>query len=678
LAAVSGSEALIRCLIYRPISDFLPLDFLKSHGVNDGLLGEFEQLAIETRQYGLQLLQADLVIDPTDVKRAIESIASDARMASPEVRRQLKELSTLSPVVKEMAEAFTVARRNLPEWRWPPAGIRSDLQKHLSGKERAFLTIDTTEAIFLETISQQWSTHFTTRLAKIRTTSYWPKTYSLQGLETSKEKELESMLNMLETSKDDEPDLHITRGQGIADTGADRSSERFIAAMRSGSYGSYSNVPMATSPNEKAATGSGWGGVIDASRTAASHSDVFRYLRADIAFTKTVAPAADMCILHSDLENFGPSVPHKVTLDVLRFFGMPSVWLSWFECYLRVPLLDSASGTITTATCGSPFGLSASLLINELLLVVLDTVLAAASGVAMNRLHDDFWVWSTSSEQVERAWTIMNDFTSKTGLSWNEEKTGCTIVPGLISSAQGTLKDISILPQGPIKWGILKIERKGQWVVDDDRVGDLATSMREELRSNPLKSFLSRVNLWNKYHGYIARNVGPITTENWEIQIPLLLSVLRKFQTLILGQRTIHDTLVAYFHGRFPAHSDYPPSKAVFSWPVQLGGFQLHHHLVRTLVCAQAISPPDMPTPAPACAKEVSEARRSYDRYSSAWTSQWGERAWLGREGNAQRALWGKTDNRPPPVSEAETYAGMLYTLVRGGRHMRDLYQRSK
>jgi hypothetical protein len=55
--------------------------------------------------------------------------------------------------------------------------------------------------------------------------------------------------------------------------------------------------------------------------------------------------------------------------------------------------------------------------------------------------------------------------------------------------------------------------------------------------------------------------------------------------------------------------------------------------------------PPLNPTRAPAFAKQVLEARRSYDRYSSGWISQWGERAWLGREGNAQRALWGKMDN---------------------------------
>lgn len=671
-----------------PASSFVPIDFLKSHNASDGLMNDFNNLATATRKYGLELLEPGFIVQPFEVKNAIEAIASDARLNSPEVRAQLKELGSLPDVLDEMAGAFTITRRHLGEWEWSPTGIRSDLQKHLSGKKRAFLNVEISETIFLETVAQQWSAHFKEGLMRIRTGDNWPAQRPLRDLQTGNEKRLESMLGMLQMSRDEEPDLRIRKGGGVAESGAEQSLCGFMAALRSGSYAQYTDPDTGGDQNTKATTragnrdGDGWGGVIDASRTAASFSDVFRHLRTDIALTKTIAPTADIVVLHSDLEDFGPSVPHEITLKVLRFFGIPEGWLSWFEKYLKLPQLDAAS-QLTTATAGTPFGLSISLLVNELLLVLLDCALATDTGIVMNRRHDDFWVWSTRADQVERAWTIMNEFTTQTMLSWNKSKTGCVTVHGSEGPTTPTSIDSakkSALPRSPLKWGLLHLHRDGKWLVDENDLESLAASMRDELETASAKSYLSRINLWNKYHGYITRNVGPITKENSSSQISLLLSILQRFQKLVIGStadgsKTLHDTLVEYFQERFPAHSEYPLTNAILSWPIQLGGFQLHPHALRAMVCSQPMtsgvqgistsssSGDASPT---VFAEELAEAKYAYDRYCQAWSSEWGERAWDRRErdregngnGNGGRGIststWGTIIDRPDPVTETD------------------------
>lgn len=632
-----------------PSTSLVPVDFLTSHNVNAGLLNQFDNLATRTRRYGLELLKPDYVVQPIEVKRAIEAIASDARLNGPEVRAQLRELGSLADIVDELAAAFTITRRHLAEWQWSPTGIRSDLQKHLSGKERAFLNIETNEMIFLETIGQEWMAHFRDALVEIRSGENWPETHMY--LKTDKAKHIESMLQMLEASRVDQARLKIPLRGGVAEADAAHSLDGFVSALRSGSYTQYTGTDTGQKVVKKAEDG--WGGVIDASRTAATHSEVFRRLRTDIALTRAIAPADDLFVLHGDIENFGPSVPHHVTLEVLAFFGLPQEWLKWFKRYLKLPRPESSS-TITTATCGTPFGLSISLLVNELLLVILDCALAADTGVVMHRQHDDLWGWSTKGHQVERVWAIMQEFASQTGLSWNVSKTGCTTVRGAAGPIDPDLPSSLRLPGTPIKWGLLELQETGQWSLNQQSLDDLATAMRNEIRSDRSISFLSRITLWNKYHGYIARNVGPITPENWSSQIPTLLSTLRSFQELVLGSRTLHDNLVEHFRKQFPAYSDYQLTKAILSWPVQLGGFQLHSHAIRAMVCTKKVNQSPGVPPPPAFADELSEAKRAYDRYHRSWTSEWGRRAWLSHAGDNLRAPWVDILDRPDPVTEAD------------------------
>jgi len=104
-----------------------------------------------------------------------------------------------------------------------PTGIRSDLQKHLSGKKRAFLSVEIHETICFEKIGQQWSAHFRDGLMRNLMGDAWPGQQLLRDLQTGEARHLESMLDMLEASQDGEPDLKIAKGGGVTEAGVDRS-----------------------------------------------------------------------------------------------------------------------------------------------------------------------------------------------------------------------------------------------------------------------------------------------------------------------------------------------------------------------------------------------------------------------------------------------------------------------
>jgi hypothetical protein len=644
-----------------PPTSFDPSVFLKNHSLATGLEYEFSRLAEGTRKYGEDLFESSYKVEKHEVEGAIRVISGDARVYSAGIRRQIKELGTQPLMVDELASSFTSRWRGLENWEWPVEGIRGNLQRHMSGKERNFLNLDMYDAIFMEIIGQKWCVHFRDGLARIRESGSWPRIYSLQGLESGKESELKSLLEMLRVSRKEEAFVGVKNQRGIAQEDLARVKGEFASAMKSpGGYAGYEPSTSDTPIPE-------WAGVIDASRTAAIHSNVFRHMRADIAVSRELQQELDVAVFHGDLANFGPSVPHDVTIETLRYFGMPEQWLEWFRKYLKLPY-RGAGGTITVAERGTPFGMTLSTVVNELLLVILDTALASAAGIAVHRQHDDIWIWSSQIDRVSKAWAIMNDFTTLTGLSWNEEKTGCTVIRG----SRGEAGSGEGLPKQGIKWGVLILTPDGTWQPDEAKLEELAKAIKVDLDRVSSRSLLANINIWNKYHGYITRNVGPVTDTTAFKQPDLLRATLRRFQQLALPDHsTVHDTLISHFRHRFPQHETYTLTRAILEWPIGLGGFTLHPHLLHIKACEEALS---KNTSLYAFDKELTEGKRSYERVCRAWESEWGDRAWEGYSGEDKRTIWQHYHTKPPIFDEA-TY---LRWYALNSPDWKDRYERVK
>ena len=159
-------------------------------------------------------------------------------------------------------------------------------------------------------------------------------------------------------------------------------------------------------------------------------------------------------IIRSDLEWFGPSLPHSSILALPRFFGMSSQWLAFFEAFLQAPLRfkQNPAGETRMWKRGTPIVYALSMLCGEVVLFGMDfAVNQKGSGLFLHRMHDDLWLWDADAEKCAAGWKEMNIYAELVGLKFNKSKTGSTWVgPGQPAG----------LPAGGIRWGLLSFGPK--------------------------------------------------------------------------------------------------------------------------------------------------------------------------------------------------------------------------
>lgn len=310
------------------------------------------------------------------------------------------------------------------------------------------------------------------------------------------------------------------------------------------------------------------------------------------------------------------------------------------------------------------------MLVDELLLVLLDIALVSNADLSVHRHHDDFWLWSLETDKISSAWSIMQYFANQTGLEFNRDKTGYTLVRGVNSS---TATDGS-LPVKSLKWGLLELQADGTWKGSEQLLEDQADAMLRDLKKSKSLSFLSLVNLWNKYQAYLARNIGAPTPCTGIPHAKLYSSIIQQFQSLVLGDSTtITESLHQHFKVRFPQHAKYNLNGALLVWPIDLGGFQLHEHGLHSILYVRSsdLTNPHTEEPQPPAFERPTEhARLLYGRLKKAWESDWGRKAWKYRKyihqpgdhpGTTDWIKYARDDGQPedeaaPPMISESSY----------------------
>ena len=206
-------------------------------------------------------------------------------------------------------------------------------------------------------------------------------------------------------------------------------------------------------------------------------------------------------IIRSDLECFAPSLPHSSILALLKFFGVSSQWLAFFEAFLRAPLCfkQDPAGETRIRKRGTPTTHSLSMMCGEVVLFGMDFAMnQKASGLFLHRMDDDLWLWDADAEKCAARWKEMNIYAELVGLKFNKSKTGSTWVgPGQPAG----------LPAGDIRWGLLSFDPKQAcFVVDQKDVDEHIVELRRQLVAT--KSVFGWVNVYNKYMAFFVRNFG--------------------------------------------------------------------------------------------------------------------------------------------------------------------------
>lgn len=296
----------------------------------------------------------------------------------------------------------------------------------------------------------------------------------------------------------------------------------------------------------------------------------------------------DFTCTRSEFDSFFPSLPHSTIYAVLRFFGLSEKWLDFFRKFLEAPLkfvADGISADTRVRKRGVPGAHALSMVCGEVILFCLDySVNQNTGGAQLYRMHDDFWVWSSSHQIVVKAWQTITRFRDVFGLSLNKAKTGTVRVTKERSEAP--LPDPS-LPVGEIRWGFLKLDAKtSRFVIDQDMVDKHTEDLRNQLDQKK-GSVFSWIQAWNTYAGTFFRtNFGKPANCFGREHVDMILSTMTHIQTRIFSDSNVVDFLKTTLEARFGI-KNIPDGYLYF--PTSLGGLELQNPFIGVIQIRDAV-----------------------------------------------------------------------------------------
>lgn len=294
----------------------------------------------------------------------------------------------------------------------------------------------------------------------------------------------------------------------------------------------------------------------------------------------------DFTCARSEFDSWNPSLPHSTITAVLSFFGLSEKWLGFFKTFLEAPLKFVGEDTkCRVRKRGLPGAHSLSSICGEVVLFCLDySVNQNAGGTQLYRMHDDFWVWSSSHDTVVKAWKAIMEFKDIMGVSLNEAKTGTVRVLGDRKSKAPI--DAS-LPKGDIRWGFLKLEpNSGRFIIDVDMVDEHIEDLRSQLEEKK-SSVFSWIQAWNTYAGtFFKSNFGKPANCFGREHVDMMLSTMTRIQTRIFSDSNVVDFLKSTLQERFGI-SNIPDGYLYF--PTGLGGLELQNPFIGILQVRDAV-----------------------------------------------------------------------------------------
>lgn len=283
----------------------------------------------------------------------------------------------------------------------------------------------------------------------------------------------------------------------------------------------------------------------------------------------------DVAVVQSDIQWFYTSLSHSTIYAVLRFFGMPESWISFFRTFLETPLRMVYEGQqeseVRTRKRGVPISHAISDFMAEVVLFVLDlAVNQRADGTLLYRLTDDIWIWGDPA-LCKDAWRAVHDSINILGLTINEKKSG-SVCPKILGKG-----DDNGLPRGDVKWGFLKLEPgTGLWTIDQTQVNRHTEQLKRQLSAS--KSVFSFIQIWNSCVGrFFKRVFGQPAGCFGRGHVDMILDTHRRIQSQLFNSlgasgNSVTDHLRTIISERFGVTD---VTDGFFYLPEELGGLAL-------------------------------------------------------------------------------------------------------
>ncbi|KAG6837743.1 hypothetical protein H0H93_001669 [Arthromyces matolae] len=462
-------------------------------------------------------------------------------------RATLAEFLDNSTVLEEVASVLTMRMSSLETWQWPAEGMSVEMRRHLNGKYRAFTDPEIIDAMLLQHIGVSWQVKLKAAFGCFLNGKAWkaPPRPANPGL-----------LN---------EQIGGSRSESIAQRRQWQQQSFFLIQLSSSPYSISTYDDLLDAPEQENSVG-----------PAAAKRTLLQTMATEALLNTTIHKSH--AVVRSDLEWFGPSLPHQSILTVLKFFGVSDEWSLFFQRFLGAPLRFKGDPQVHTRMRGTPIAYALSVVCGEVILFVMDfAVNQKANGLFLYRMHDDLWLWDADAAKCAAGWKAMNTYAELVGLKFNASKTG--------SACVGT-NELFGLPAGDIRWGFLRFDQmKARFVIDQKEVDLHIAEFRRQLVST--KSVFGWVNAYNKYMAFFLRNFGGRPAPCFgDEHITDIISTIARIQQELFPD--IQGGAVAYLRSvietRFGV-KDLP--QGYFYLPISTGGLELRHPMIELFALAQ-------------------------------------------------------------------------------------------
>jgi hypothetical protein len=363
----------------------------------------------------------------------------------------------------------------LDTWTWPADGVHVQMLRHLSGKyrsvfvlfaapARAYMDNEIIDALLFQHIGIQWSIACKNAFQTFAKSRAWKKaTPPLARNQIARRKAYLPDVNNSgiedQRSRFQFDQFFLTQlpSEIQDETSYDGDEVSYDEPANSGNQGQYSQQVLL--------------------RLVSTESYLHRALHGSCT------------IMRADLEWFGPSLPHDSVIAVMKYFGIPNVWLNFFTGWLSANLRFEGQSQPCTRERGVPIAHAISVFCGEIVLFGMDFAAnQRAGGLYLYRIYDDFWFFSHDTSSCANAWREMARYADLVGISFNMKKTGGACTGGTLDPS---------LPKGTVGWGFLVFDSSnGRFVVDQVAVNFHIAELKRQLAAT--KSIFGYVNALSK------------------------------------------------------------------------------------------------------------------------------------------------------------------------------------
>ncbi|MCI0463168.1 MAG: hypothetical protein L0Z62_39990 [Gemmataceae bacterium] len=483
----------------------------------------FQAVRHDLREFAAREAQA--AVPPELVRGLLKVIGGDITRA-PELRHQALAAATDALQANEFAGALTILINNLAGWNWPQEGFA--LRPLWSRtKWRPYLDEDLLTQLFQGVVGYRWGVTLRQTFSRHINQS-GPKAPFPRLLGVPSESYYDPLTHEICSE-------HYKLFLPMIPQSLTNLSER-------DSYGGYESRSLTPDSTD-------------------TFQELLLFLNAQIRTARAAAPDRPLYIVQCDLRDYYLRVPHEVIACLIDELGFPDPWPAFFKKFVAVPVRHG--GTRQTVRRGLVLDHVLSDVFAEYLLLLLDLHVAGVAGVRPMRVVDDIFLVADSKEKAVKAWRAVQEFCRATGLEVNERKVGSVCIGG---------PNVAELPQGPPRWGMLRLTEEGEWELDRESWGQFQAVMRRQLaRPMPV---LTLISLYNSALRYILRFLGFLA--------PLGETHRRQIAEAAAG---MHDALFGAGHGvleelrrRWQGVSGSTERRipeVLFYWPLTAGGLGL-------------------------------------------------------------------------------------------------------